>query len=156
MHLDVPAELVETKKSLCRRSIDQLAYIKEVNSLLVLSGQTPFAQSENTVRLNWVLCRDAAYPLPLPYLLPSDTSGENQRRTLLCFAYWGRVLGRRSYCSIESWYPREGKRRPGSGDEARCRVQAKDCALLMEGWRASGTSGTFAVGLDTKCSVHEA
>ncbi|TBU49828.1 hypothetical protein BD309DRAFT_850781 [Dichomitus squalens] len=34
---DSLAELVDTRKSLCRRSIDQLAYIKDVNSLLVLS-----------------------------------------------------------------------------------------------------------------------
>ncbi|KAM5530078.1 hypothetical protein V8D89_016261 [Ganoderma adspersum] len=34
---DAPVELVETRKALCRRSIDQLAYIKDVNSLLVLS-----------------------------------------------------------------------------------------------------------------------
>ncbi|KAI9061003.1 hypothetical protein FKP32DRAFT_1594678 [Trametes sanguinea] len=34
---DHVAELVETRKSLCRRSIDQLAYIKDVNSLAVLS-----------------------------------------------------------------------------------------------------------------------
>ncbi|OCH95424.1 hypothetical protein OBBRIDRAFT_816580 [Obba rivulosa] len=31
------AELVETKKSLCRRAIDQLGYVKDVNSLVVLS-----------------------------------------------------------------------------------------------------------------------
>ncbi|KAI0714450.1 hypothetical protein C8T65DRAFT_644360 [Cerioporus squamosus] len=31
------AHLVETKKSLCRRSIEQLAFIKDVNSLVVLS-----------------------------------------------------------------------------------------------------------------------
>ncbi|EMD34098.1 hypothetical protein CERSUDRAFT_141580 [Gelatoporia subvermispora B] len=30
-------ELVETKKSLCRRAIDQLGYVKDVNSLVVLS-----------------------------------------------------------------------------------------------------------------------
>ncbi|KAI0768086.1 hypothetical protein BD413DRAFT_605556 [Trametes elegans] len=34
---DAPAELLETKKSLCRRSIDQVAFIKDVNSLAVLS-----------------------------------------------------------------------------------------------------------------------
>ncbi|KAI0635691.1 hypothetical protein C8Q77DRAFT_1277165 [Trametes polyzona] len=34
---DHPAELLETKKSLCRRSIDQIAYVKDVNSLAVLS-----------------------------------------------------------------------------------------------------------------------
>ncbi|KAI0649291.1 hypothetical protein C8Q79DRAFT_949834 [Trametes meyenii] len=32
-----PAELLETKKSLCRRSIDQVAFIKDVNSLAILS-----------------------------------------------------------------------------------------------------------------------
>lgn len=36
------AHLVETKKSLCRRSIEQLAFIKDVNSLVVLSGTAPF------------------------------------------------------------------------------------------------------------------
>ncbi|KAH9856486.1 hypothetical protein C2E23DRAFT_865919 [Lenzites betulinus] len=34
---DHATELVETKKSLCRRSIDQLIYVKDVNSLAVLS-----------------------------------------------------------------------------------------------------------------------
>ncbi|KAI0787910.1 hypothetical protein C8Q74DRAFT_1366714 [Fomes fomentarius] len=34
---DHPAQLLETKKSLCRRSIDQIAYIKDVNSIAVLS-----------------------------------------------------------------------------------------------------------------------
>lgn len=32
------AELVEVKKNLVRRSIEQLGYIKDVNSLVVLSG----------------------------------------------------------------------------------------------------------------------
>ncbi|KAI0749549.1 vacuolar sorting protein 39 domain 2-domain-containing protein [Daedaleopsis nitida] len=34
---DHPAELLETKKSLCRRIIEQMAYIKDVNSLAVMS-----------------------------------------------------------------------------------------------------------------------
>jgi len=33
-----PLELVDTKKLLVRRSIDQLGFIKDVNSLVVLSG----------------------------------------------------------------------------------------------------------------------
>ena len=37
-HSDRPAELIETRKSLCRRSIEQIAFIKDVNSLIVLSG----------------------------------------------------------------------------------------------------------------------
>ncbi|KAH9945272.1 uncharacterized protein BXZ73DRAFT_86791 [Epithele typhae] len=32
-----PAELADTKKSLCRRSIDQISYVKDVNSLVILS-----------------------------------------------------------------------------------------------------------------------
>ncbi len=32
------AQLVETRKTLCRRSIEQLAFIKDVNSLVALSG----------------------------------------------------------------------------------------------------------------------
>ena len=32
-------ELIEVKKSLVRRSIEQLGFIKDVNSLVVLSGQ---------------------------------------------------------------------------------------------------------------------
>ena len=32
------AELVEVKKNLVRRSIEQLGFIKDVNSLVVLSG----------------------------------------------------------------------------------------------------------------------
>lgn len=37
-----PAELVETKKSLSRRAIDQIGYIKDVNSLAVLAGMCHF------------------------------------------------------------------------------------------------------------------
>lgn len=32
------ATLVETKKALTRKSIEQLGYIKDINSLIVLSG----------------------------------------------------------------------------------------------------------------------
>ena len=35
---ELSVELVEVKKSLVRRSIEQLAFIKDVNSLVVLSG----------------------------------------------------------------------------------------------------------------------
>lgn len=35
------AELVEVKKNLVKRSIEQLGFIKDINSLVVLSGQ-PF------------------------------------------------------------------------------------------------------------------
>lgn len=47
--VDHATELVETKKSLCRRSIDQVMFIKDVNSLAVLSGaQLPqFTRTDN-------------------------------------------------------------------------------------------------------------
>ena len=35
---DEIATLVETKKALTRRAIEQLGYIKDINSLVVLSG----------------------------------------------------------------------------------------------------------------------
>lgn len=38
---ELSVELVEVKKSLVRRSIEQLGFIKDVNSLVVLSGK-PF------------------------------------------------------------------------------------------------------------------
>lgn len=36
--VDGSVELVEVKKNLVRRSIEQLGFIKDVNSLVVLSG----------------------------------------------------------------------------------------------------------------------
>lgn len=35
---EATVKLLETKKSLVRRSIDQLGFVKEINSLVVLSG----------------------------------------------------------------------------------------------------------------------
>jgi len=49
--------LLETKKSLVKRSIDQLSYIKDINSLIVLSGAF-------YLFLSWIFASSAISPLP--------------------------------------------------------------------------------------------
>jgi hypothetical protein len=39
--------LVDTKKALSRRPIDQLGYIKDIDSLVVLSGVTNYSRRES-------------------------------------------------------------------------------------------------------------
>ena len=66
--------LVEVKKGLVKRSIDQLGFIKDVNSLVVLSGASLGSQLTNMNVVSFAFHRNECWPLSIALTLASNIS----------------------------------------------------------------------------------
>ncbi|KAH6909212.1 hypothetical protein BKA70DRAFT_228963 [Coprinopsis sp. MPI-PUGE-AT-0042] len=73
-------QLLETRKSVARKSIEQMGFIKDVNSLVVLSGMC-LGPSRSTILIG--SRRNDCHSVAIAYIQPTTTPGQCESSVLV-------------------------------------------------------------------------